>query len=146
MRACGNKVYCYKSFQESKSSNGRGLNSYKSIEEVLMGQSMFKKEGRNESDQTSDKARSCDLDGTDEAPQQIVDKAVQMKKHEEQDIKNCLDLAVACGISRSSHEFFFLTKVFQRERWRAIFQYFQSPEERLSWIQNAYSDPTFLEK
>jgi len=87
-----------------------------------------------------------DLDGTDEAPQQIVDKAVQMKKHEEQDIKNCLDLAVACGISRSSHEFFFLTKVFQRERWRAIFQYFQSPEERLSWIQNAYSDPTFLEK
>jgi len=47
-----------------------------------------------------------DLDGTDEAPQQIVDKAVQMKKHEEQDIKNCLDLAVACGISRSSHEFF----------------------------------------
>ena len=82
----------------------------------------------------------------DDGAQKIVDTAVQIKKDEQDDIRHCLDLAVECGIPRSSHEFFFITNVFQQEKWRVVFKWFETPEERLAWIHNAYSDPKFLDR
>ena len=82
----------------------------------------------------------------DDKAQKIVDKAVQIKKEEEDDIMHCLDLAVECGIQSGSHEFFFLTNVFQQAKWRAVFKWFKTLEERLAWIHNAYSDSKFLDR
>ena len=82
----------------------------------------------------------------DDKAQKIVDKAVQIKKEEEDDIMHCLDLAVECGIQSGSHEFFFLTNVFQQAKWRVVFKWFKTPDERLAWIHNAYSDPKFLDR
>jgi len=82
----------------------------------------------------------------DDKAQKIVDKAAQIKKEEEDDIMHCLDLAVECGIQSGSHEFFFLTNVFQQAKWRVVFKWFKTPDERLAWIHNAYSDPKFLDR
>ena len=82
----------------------------------------------------------------DDKAHKIVDKAVQIKKEEEDDIMHCLDLAVECGIQSGSHEFFFLTNVFQQAKWRVVFKWFKTPDERLAWIHNAYSDPKFLDR
>ena len=82
----------------------------------------------------------------DEKAQKIVDTAVQIKKEEQDDIMHCLDLAVECGIQSGSHEFFFITNVFQQAKWRVVFKWFKTPEEHLAWIHNAYSDPKFLDR
>jgi len=90
-----------------------------------------------------------DLDTADAVPQQIVDKALQLKKDEDQatkdEIKRCLDLAVGSGISKSSPKFFFLTKLFRDKYWRIVFLYFNTDEERLQWILHAYADPKMLQ-
>jgi len=81
-----------------------------------------------------------------EAAKQVLDQAHELKKAKEKEkadaLKYCLDLAVHSGISRTSDEFFFLSKLFKSEHWRGVFCYLQTPDERLAWIDKAFADPT----
>ncbi|XP_039817785.1 uncharacterized protein LOC120680243 isoform X3 [Panicum virgatum] len=81
-----------------------------------------------------------------EAAKQVLDQAHELKKAKEKEkadaLKYCLDLAVQSGISRTSDEFFFLSKLFKSEHWRGVFCYLQTPDERLAWIYKAFADPT----
>ena len=80
------------------------------------------------------------------AAKQVLDQAHELKKAKEKEkadaLKYCLDLAVQSGISRTSDEFFFLSKLFKSEHWRGVFCYLQTPDERLAWIYKAFADPT----
>ena len=81
-----------------------------------------------------------------EAAKQVLDQAHELKKAKEKEkadaLKYCLDLAVQSGISRTSDEFFFLTKLFKSDHWRAVFRYLGTSEDRLAWIYKAFADPT----
>ena len=136
----------------SPSKKARSGKATQSTAESPSKKSIWVKPGSTRKDKmkvTSLLQKLIDLDSTDQGPQQILDKAVQIKNQEEQAtneaIKTCLDLAVASGICKSSPEFFFLTKVFQSQYWRFVFLYFDTPDERLRWIHNAYADPKMHE-
>jgi len=73
---------------------------------------------------------------------QVIDQAAELQKEKAEDLKSCLDLAVRSGLSQSSDEFFFLTKLFKSDHWRAVFRYLGTSEDRLAWIYKAFADPT----
>ena len=79
----------------------------------------------------------------------VLDHVAELKKNKEkekvEEAKASLELAVQSGLSRTSDEYFFLSKLFKSEYWRGVFSCMTTPEECLAWIQKAFADPTIIE-
>ena len=79
----------------------------------------------------------------------VLDHAAELKKNKEkekvEEAKASLELAVQSGLSRTSDEYFFLSKLFKSEYWRGVFSCMTTPEERFAWIHKVFADPTIIE-
>jgi len=82
----------------------------------------------------------------DQALKEVVTEKKNKKSEQLENIKQCLDAAIECGMSQNSDEFYACTKVFKDEINRYVFLHCTEPDARYRWIRNAIADlppPTY---
>lgn len=72
------------------------------------------------------------------------DQRVQAKKKQEdqetREIEASLEMAIQCGASEASNEYYIVTKLFRDKYNRIIFSKFKTDEGKLSWLTRSYED------
>ena len=82
----------------------------------------------------------------DQALKEVVTEKKNKKSEQLENIKQCLDAAIECGISQNSDEYYACTKVFKDEINIYVFLHCTEPDARYRWIRNAIADlppPTY---